>query len=53
MSKKEQAMEGEFGEEAPKSGQKMETKWQHENATAKIKLKEKRYGTKNNYCKLW
>jgi len=25
-SKKEQAMEGEFGEEAPKSGQKMENK---------------------------
>jgi hypothetical protein len=26
----------EFGEEAPKSGQKMETKWQHESATTKI-----------------
>ena len=33
-------MEGEFGERAPKSGQKKGTKWQHENATTKIKLKD-------------
>ena len=26
-SKKEQVVEGEFGEEAPKSGQKAEAKW--------------------------
>lgn len=29
-------MEGEFGERAPKSGQKAETKWQHESTTTKI-----------------
>ena len=37
-SKKEQAVERKFGEEAPKSGQKAEAKWQHESATTKIKL---------------
>ena len=43
MKKGAGLVEGEFGEEASKSGQKMVTKWQHESATTKIKQKEKRY----------